>query len=115
VTRVAAMDGPAGAVHLLLGHGSAATSILSLSLDAPPEAVGAGFTFYGESGEAEAPGRGPRPVEAFGHAIDELLTEIESGARDQQCDVRFGRDVVAVLAAAETARTEGRTVSPALR
>ena len=43
-------------------------------------------------------------------AIDQLIEQVDAGTRDHRCDVRFGREVVAVLAAAETARTESRTV-----
>ncbi|MEU4642580.1 Gfo/Idh/MocA family oxidoreductase [Micromonospora sp. NPDC023814] len=110
VTRVAAMDGPRGIVHLLLTHDGGATSTISLTLDAPPEAVSREFVFYGENGIETLPAGEGDSATAFGVAIDQLLEEIRSGTRDHRCDVRFGREVVAVLAAAETARAEGRTV-----
>ncbi|SCL18733.1 Predicted dehydrogenase [Micromonospora nigra] len=110
VNRVAASDGPRGLVHLLLGHDGGATSTVSLTLDAPPAAAAHEFVFYGDNGvEAVPPGAGSA-AEAFGVAIDQLLAEVASGTRDHHCDVRFGREVVAVLAAAETARAEARTV-----
>lgn len=110
VTRVAAMDGPRGLVHLLLTHDGGATSTLSLTLDAPPEAITREYVFYGENGiETVPPGDGSS-MTAFGVAVDQLLEEIDAGTRDHRCDVRFGREVVAVLDAAETARAEGRTV-----
>ncbi|WP_433394368.1 Gfo/Idh/MocA family protein [Micromonospora sp. KLBMP9576] len=110
VTHVAAMDGPRGIVHLLLRHDGGATSTVSLTLDAPQEAVSRKFVFYGENGVETVPAGEGDPATAFGVAIDQLLEEIASGTRDHRCDVRFGREVVAVLAAAETARAEGRTV-----
>ncbi|MCM0675781.1 Gfo/Idh/MocA family oxidoreductase [Micromonospora phytophila] len=110
VTRVAAMDGPSGLVHLLLTHDGGATSTVSLTLDAPQEAVSREFVFYGENGIETVPEGEGDAVTAFGVAIGQLLEEIESGTRDHRCDVRFGREVVAVLAAAETARAESRTV-----
>ncbi|SBT46837.1 Gfo/Idh/MocA family protein [Micromonospora auratinigra] len=110
VTRVAAMDGPSGLVHLLLHHDGGATSSLSLTLDAPPEAVTRDFVFFGENGTETVPPGDGSVLQAFGTAIDQLLEEVEAGTRDHRCDVRFGREVVAVLDAAETARTEGRTV-----
>ncbi|MGW4499686.1 Gfo/Idh/MocA family protein [Micromonospora sp. NPDC004336] len=113
VTRVAAMDGPRGLVHLLLTHDGGATSTVSLTLDAPPEAVTREFVFYGENGVETVPAGEGDSVTALGVAIDQLLAEIASGTRDHRCDVRFGREVVAVLAAAETARAEGRTVDVA--
>ncbi|MDM4720554.1 Gfo/Idh/MocA family oxidoreductase [Micromonospora sp. WMMA1363] len=109
-TRVAAMSGPRGLVHLLLTHEGGATSTVSLTLDAPGEAVTRDVVFYGDSGIETAPlGKGT-VADAYGAAIDQLLEEIESGTRDHRLDVRFGREVVAVLAAAETARTEARVV-----
>ncbi|SIR62889.1 Gfo/Idh/MocA family protein [Micromonospora avicenniae] len=111
VEKVAAVDGPDGLVHLLLTHAGGATSSASLTLDAPPEAVTREFVFYGESGIETVPNGQYEPHVAFGVAIDQLLEEIAAGTRDHRCDVRFGREVVAVLAAAETARAESRTVS----
>ena len=110
VTRVAAMDGPSGLVHLLLTHDGGATSTLSLTLDAPPEAVTRDFVFFGENGTETVPPGDGSVLQAFGTAIDQLLEEIEAGTRDHRCDVRFGREVVAVLDAAETARSQRRTV-----
>lgn len=110
VTRVAAMDGPRGLVHLLLSHDSGATSRISLTLDAPSAAVSHGIAFYGESGIETVPNGDDTLAGAFGTAVDQLLAEIESGTRDHRLDVRFGREVVAILAAAEVARTESRTV-----
>ncbi|MFG2056940.1 Gfo/Idh/MocA family protein [Micromonospora sp. NPDC048930] len=110
VTRVVAMDGPSGLVHLLLSHDGGATSTLSLTLDAPPEAVTRDVVFFGENGTETVPPGDGSVLQAFGTAIDQLLEEVEAGTRDHRCDVRFGREVVAVLDAAETARAQGRTV-----
>ncbi|SCE81966.1 Predicted dehydrogenase [Micromonospora viridifaciens] len=110
VTRVAAMDGPSGLVHLLLTHDGGATSTLSLTLDAPAEAVTRDFVFFGENGTETVPPGDGSALQAYGTAIDQLLEEIEAGTRDHRCDVRFGREVVAVLDAAERARAQGRTI-----
>ncbi|WFE42120.1 Gfo/Idh/MocA family oxidoreductase [Micromonospora sp. WMMD998] len=110
VTRVAAMDGPSGLVHLLLTHDGGATSSLSLTLDAPAEAVTRDFVFFGENGTESVPPGDGSVLQAFGAALDQLLEEVDAGTRDHRCDVRFGREVVAVLDAAETARAQGRTV-----
>ncbi|SCF10750.1 Gfo/Idh/MocA family protein [Micromonospora mirobrigensis] len=110
VTRVAAVDGPSGLVHLLLTHDGGATSSLALTLDAPPAAVARDFVFFGENGiEVVPPGDGSA-LTAYSTALDQLLEEINAGTRDHRCDVRFGREVVAVLQAAEVARAQGRTV-----
>ncbi|MDG4755854.1 Gfo/Idh/MocA family oxidoreductase [Micromonospora sp. WMMD718] len=110
VTRVAAMNGPSDLVHLLLTHDGGATSILSLTLDAPAAAVTRDFVFFSENGTTTVPPGDGSALRAFGTAIDQLLEEVEAGTRDHRCDVWFGREVVGVLAAAETARAEGRTV-----
>ncbi|KXK63136.1 oxidoreductase [Micromonospora rosaria] len=110
VTRVAAMDGARGVVNLLLTHDGGATSTVSLTLEAPPDAIGRDTVFYGENGVETAPPGDGSSLTAFGVAIDQLLEEIDAGTRDHRCDVRFGREVVAVLTAAETARATGRTV-----
>ncbi|WP_433533626.1 Gfo/Idh/MocA family protein [Micromonospora sp. CA-263727] len=111
VTRVVATDGPGDLVHLLLTHDGGATSTVSLALDAPPEAVAGEFVFYGDNGIERVPAAGGGPATAFGVAIDQLLAEIDAGTRDHRCDVRFGREVVTVLAAAETARTQTNAVT----
>jgi predicted dehydrogenase len=111
VTEVAALDGPRDTTHLILKHAEGAASTVSLTLDAPPEATAFEFAFYGENGVDNVPRGAGTSAEAFTLAIDQLLQEVDGGTRDHQCDVRFGRDVVAVLAAADTARAEGRTVA----
>lgn len=110
VTRVTATDGPRGLVHLLLTHDGGATSSVSLTLDAPPAAMAREVVFFGENGIETVPAGGGGPVDAFGVAVDQLVEEVDAGTRDHRCDVRFGREVVAVLAAAQTARVEARTV-----
>lgn len=111
VTRVAALDGARGITHVLLHHAEGASSTLSLTLDAPPAATIWEGTFFGADGIQAVPSGTGSSVEAFRLAIDQLLEQIDSGSRDGRCDVRFGREVVAVLAAADTARTEGRTIT----
>ncbi|MEE6257215.1 Gfo/Idh/MocA family protein [Plantactinospora sonchi] len=111
VVRVAAMDGPRDSIHLMLAHADGAASTLSLALDAPPASTTFDFVFHGENGIDVVPQRDAPAVEAYGLAVEQLLAEVDAGTRDHRCDVRFGREVVAVLAAAETAREQGRTVT----
>ncbi|GIJ28478.1 hypothetical protein Vqi01_36400 [Micromonospora qiuiae] len=110
VARVVAVDGPGGLVHLLLTHDGGAVSTVSLALDAPPAAVAGEFVLYGENGVEPVPIPDGSPATAFGVAIDQLLAENDAGTRDHRCDVRFGREVVAVLAAAEAARAQATPV-----
>lgn len=65
---------------------------MTLSLRAPAAATTWDVTFYGEAGWVSAPNTGDA-VTAYGRAIAEL-------APGHPCDVRFARDVVAVLAQA---------------
>jgi predicted dehydrogenase len=103
VDEVAAMAGPRSTTHLLLRHAGGAVSTFSLTLDAPQELFR--LELFGEPGTRLVPDRGDPAAVAFGRAIDHLL------ARGEGLGVHFGREVVAVLTAAETAYREGRTVT----
>jgi len=114
VTEVTAVDGPRDTVNVIARHGDGAASDLSMTLDAAPNAVALEQVFYGEHGVAVVPGSaGTTPVQAFGNAVDRLraLAAAEPGARRDPCDAHFGRTVVRILAAADTARRERRAVS----
>lgn len=110
VTQVSALDGPRDTIHLMLAHVTGATSTLSLTLNAAPAARTFDFVFYGENGVESVPSGNGTAVEALSLALDQLVEDVDSGARDHPCDVRFGREVVAVLDAAEAARRQSRTV-----
>jgi hypothetical protein len=100
VRDVAAMAGPHATTQVLCSHESGAVSHLELSIDAP---VGTGVTtteLYGPDGTVPYPPYDVSGPVAFGRAIDELLATVAAGRTDHPCDVRFARDVVAVLAAA---------------
>ncbi|PRX96810.1 Gfo/Idh/MocA family protein [Allonocardiopsis opalescens] len=110
VREVTAVDGPRGTVHMVARHDAGQVSTLALSLDAAPAAVSHEFVFYGEHGLATVPSGDRTAVDAFGTALDQLLHAIATGSTRHPCDVRFGREVVDILAAADTARRERRTV-----
>jgi predicted dehydrogenase len=110
VAEVAAMTGPRNTTHVLLKHLNGAASTLSLTLDAPPAAVVKEVVLFGEPGQVRVPTGELPPVVAFRAAVDQLIAAIDTGHRQHPCDVRFGRDVVAVLAAAQEAAGAGRTV-----
>ncbi|CAL9464150.1 dTDP-3,4-didehydro-2,6-dideoxy-alpha-D-glucose 3-reductase [Nocardiopsis dassonvillei] len=109
VEAVAAMAGPGDTVHLLTRHRGGAVGTFSVTLDAPEKAQGFEVVLFGEAGRVAVPDGDRSAVEAFGVAVDRLIAQVE-GAPGDPLDVRFGREVVAVLAAAETALREGRTV-----
>jgi predicted dehydrogenase len=101
VAGVFAAPGPGDAVHVTLRHTSGSTSTMALSLTAPPAAVGMSFRIYGEAGWSEMPAGERSPVEALTVAVSQLVADIGAGRSDHPCDVRFAREVVAVLAAAQ--------------
>jgi predicted dehydrogenase len=98
---VVAMRGRHDTTYVLVRHGSGAVSQLELTLDAP--AVHFQTQFFGPAGPVDLPADPTPSVVAFGIAIDELLATVAAGATAHPCDVRFARDVVAVLARAEHA------------
>ncbi|HEX8631615.1 MAG TPA: Gfo/Idh/MocA family oxidoreductase [Catenuloplanes sp.] len=109
VAEVVAMAGPRGTTHVLLRHTGGAVSTLGLSVDAAPAAVASHVVFFGEPGTVEVPNDDCTAREAFGGAVDQLALAA-AGGPPPVCDVRFGREVVAVLAAAEQAHRLGRSV-----
>jgi predicted dehydrogenase len=110
VERVAAMAGPHDTAHVLVGHRGGAVSTLALSLDAPLAATAQETIFFGEAGFAAVPRPERDAVAAFGTAISQLVADVGAGRTSHPCDVRFGRDVVAILAAAEQAIREASVV-----
>ncbi|GAA3731303.1 putative dehydrogenase [Spinactinospora alkalitolerans] len=110
VEEVAAVEGPRGTVHLLTRHSGGAAGTLSLTLDAAPAATRHEIAFHGSGGWAAVPKGERTPVEAFGAAIDRLVRDVDRGVTGDPCDVRFGREVVDVLAAAEAALRRRGTV-----
>ncbi|HEV7710714.1 MAG TPA: gfo/Idh/MocA family oxidoreductase, partial [Asanoa sp.] len=106
VAEVSAFEGPRATTNLLLRHTSGAVSTVTVTVDAPPAAVLRDITFFGEHGIASVP-RGEADVRvSFGNAIGLLIAQI--GGAKHDVGVHFGRDVVAVLAAAERSRADGR-------
>lgn len=109
VEEVTAVAGPRDSVHALTRHRDGAVGSFSVTLDAAPEAGSFSVDLYGEHGWRSVPNGDRSAVEAFGSAVDRLLEQVRKGPGDP-CDVRFGREVVAVLAAAEASVRSGRTV-----
>jgi predicted dehydrogenase len=105
VESVTAFAGPRDTTHALLRHAAGAVSTLTLTLDAPPDAAVFECSFHGDR-VTPLPDTGGSPVDAYRTAVSEL---VHSGA-GHPCGVRFGRDVVAVLAAVQEARDHGRVV-----
>jgi predicted dehydrogenase len=110
VTEVTAMDGPRATTHVLLRHAGGAVSRLTLSIDAPAPVMRNEAVFFGEAGRAVVPTVPWAPVDAFGRAVDQLITAAGGGAQPL-CDVRFGVSVVAALVAADAAARNRTTVT----
>jgi len=101
VTGVHAQAGPADVSHLVLQHAGGPTSTLTLTLSAPEDAQDSGLTIWGEPGRSAAPlGAGGGTAATLATAATELADLAAAGRTDHPCDVRFGRDVTRVLAAA---------------
>jgi predicted dehydrogenase len=107
VSSVAAMPGADDVTHLVLRHESGATSTATVTLTAPPAAAGNNLFVWGEAGRSVMPAGPVDAVAALRVAVAELISCAEAGGQEHPCDVRFGRDVVRVLAQAQ-AQLDGR-------
>jgi predicted dehydrogenase len=101
VTSVEAIPGPDDVTHLVLRHEGGATSTATVTQSAPEAASGNNLFVWGEAGRSVMPATLVDPVESLRVAAAELVSCAESGGREHPCDVRFGREVVRVLAAAQ--------------
>ena len=100
VTSVIAVAGGADVTHLVFRHESGVSSMATVTLSAPAAAAGNSLFVWGEAGRSVMPATPDDPVGALRVAALELAAAAGSG-RPHPCDVRFGRDVVKVLAEAE--------------
>jgi predicted dehydrogenase len=108
VRSVVAVTGPRQTSHVTLVHAGGAVSTMALTLDAPPVASKVETVFHGESGWLALPQFDASPTAALETAITQLIAAVPRG--EHPLDVRFGRDVVAILAAAETSAKTGARV-----
>ena len=112
VERVTAGTGLGDTVHLILGHEGGASSTLALSQTVPPAAEGRSFQLYGPQGRSAVPPFELAHLAALDEAIRQFAAMVAAGATSHPCDVRLGRDTVAVLDAADrflTADPEARS------
>jgi predicted dehydrogenase len=100
VVSVRADRGWADVTHLVLHHETGASSTATVTLSAPSAAGRVELTLWGEPGISQAP-MAEDPVPALRVALGELAANARAGLTEHPCDVRFGRDVVRVLAEAE--------------
>jgi predicted dehydrogenase len=102
VERVIAQHGPADAVDVGLTHAGGATSLISVSLDAPPGARGTEWQFLHAAGAHAMPQPDRRADAIFARCIDDLLGAVENGG-PTRCDVPFAREVVRLIVEAQAA------------
>lgn len=105
VTEVTAVAGKADVKHLVLRHQTGATSTVTATLSAPEASAGVTMFVWGEAGRSVMPAELVDPVAALRTAAAELMTGVAEGRLAHPCDVRFGRDITRVLAAAEAQLT----------
>ncbi|MGN6792705.1 MAG: Gfo/Idh/MocA family protein [Streptosporangiaceae bacterium] len=101
VRTVTADGGPGDVTHLIMHHVGGASSAVTVTLGAPAVSDGVEVWLWGERGRSRAPGPTPDPVSALRLALSELAANARAGNQRHDCDVAFGRDVVAVLAEAQ--------------
>ena len=101
VERVAAGTGLGDTVHLVLHHQGGAASTLALSQTVPVAAEGITLSLWGPQGRAAVPAFALDHLVALEAAIGQLTGLVAAGTTEHPCDVRLGRDSVAVLEAAE--------------
>jgi hypothetical protein len=88
-------------VHVVLTHEGGETSLMSLCMTMPAGAERVEMEFFDEHGWHRRPEQERDVDEAYAIALTELLANIAAGETAHRCDVRFGRDVVEVLARCE--------------
>jgi predicted dehydrogenase len=106
VASVQAGGGKGDTVHLILGHESGAASTVTLSSTVGTMASGTDIWLHGEAGRLVLLPDYDSPVDAHQVAVSELSAAALTGGT-HPCDVGFGRDVVAVLAACQRALASG--------
>jgi hypothetical protein len=110
VTSVTAIAGQGDLTHLVLGHEGGASSTTTMAQDAPEAAAGYNLFVWGAAGRSVMPATPPDPEQSLRVAAAELIaTASVDRAEHHPCDVSFGRDIVKVLAEAETQLTATRS------
>ncbi|SEO69463.1 Gfo/Idh/MocA family protein [Trujillonella endophytica] len=113
VVAVQAAAGLRDTVHLVLHHPGGVASTVTVSSTVAQMSAGVEFYLHGDAGRLVLLPQLDAAVEAFAAAVGELQAAALTGGA-HPLDVHFGRDVVAVLAAAERALGTGcrETVEP---
>jgi predicted dehydrogenase len=107
VTAVTAVHAPYDTVHAILRHRGGAVATMATSLNSPPALSIWSTMLLGESGVARMPATRTSSVDAFRAAVSRLARNVAAGTVTDPLDVRFGREAVAVLAAAQASADGG--------
>ncbi|MBL7489436.1 Gfo/Idh/MocA family oxidoreductase [Frankia sp. AgB1.9] len=100
VAEVTAVEGRYRTAHAILQHEGGAVSTLTLSVDTPRAASALDIALLGVHGVVPVPVASAEPVAALAKAAGELVRAAAAPSPAHACDVRFGWEVNAVLAAA---------------
>jgi predicted dehydrogenase len=106
VRAVLAGRGLRDTVHLVVQHDGGRASTLTVSHTVAPMSAGIEVFVHGDAGRLVLLPEQGMATGAFAVAVDELLAAATAHGT-HPCDAGFGRDVVAVLAAAERALASG--------
>jgi predicted dehydrogenase len=101
VTSVTAEAGPEDVTHLVLHHQGGPSSVVTVTQSGGEAARGFEAYVWGAAGQSDAPALARDPVVPLRTALTELAQNVRSGQTHHPCDVRFGRGVGRVLAAAQ--------------
>jgi predicted dehydrogenase len=101
VTAVTADAGPWGMTYLVLHHGSGASSAVTVTQHADEATHRYEVAVWGAGGRSAAPDWTHEPEAMLRIALGELAVTAAAGRTSHDCDVRFGREVVRILADAE--------------
>ena len=102
VAAVTAVAGQRDVTHLVLRHSSGVTSTATMTISAPEAAEGTTVFVWGEAGRSIMPVTAVDAASALRVAATELAAGATAGRLSHPVDVRFGRDIVRVLAEAES-------------
>jgi predicted dehydrogenase len=106
VVAVQAAAGLRDTVHLVLHHPGGVASTVTVSSTVAAMSAGVEFYLHGDAGRLVLLPTDDTAADAFAVAVGELQAAALTGGA-HPLDVQFGRDVVAVLAAAERALGTG--------
>ena len=101
VVAVTADAGPADMTYLVLHHDGGASSTVTMTQLATAATQRYEVSVWGDGGRSAAPAWTSEPPAVLRVALGELAGNASRGLADHECDVRFGRDVVRILAEAQ--------------